>query len=189
MKGSLIIIAAILLFSCSPAKRTSKQVNAIETLQKQLDQQKEAILAKGIADYIKNNPCIYPEIDLDSLCDKFSGLHTTLENRNDMPHIIDYGTLDIDPSPIAGRDTVFKTKRLLVPVPDNRLVNLLKDSLQQARNKLLQCESKEAGKKEAVQDIIRITDKPNPWHFNYWALLFLTLAAVGAVFIILKYKK
>ena len=176
-KTFLFILMCSLLFSCSPAKHTSKQVNAIETLQRQLDQKNEAILAKGIADYVKNNPCIYPEFDLDSLCDYYTKASHSCTSGYLMPN---------------GKSRYIyseKTKNILMPVPDNRLVNLLKDSLQSARNKLLQCESKEAGKKEAVQDIIKITDKPSPWRFNYWALLCITLAALVAIFLIRKYKR
>lgn len=177
MKGSLIIIFSTLLFSCSPAKRTSKQVNNIEALQKQLDQQKEQILAKGIADYVKNNPCIYPEFDLDSLCEYYTKVSHSCTSDYLIPE---------------GRSRWIyseKTKNILMPVSDNRLVNLLKDSLQQARNRLLKCESKEVGKQEAIKEIITLRAKPNPWHFNYWALICITLAALVTIFLTRKYKR
>lgn len=187
MKISLTILLAAILFSCSPAKRTYKQVTDINTLQRQFDQQKEEVLAKGIADYVKDNPCVFPELNLDSLCNGFITTESEPINR-----ITDYGFTSTDAysnDPYTQKGINLKTKRVLVPVPDNRMVKLLNDSLQLTRNKLLQCESKQFGKKEAVDEITKMNSEPNPWHFNYWALISITLLAAGTVFLILKFKK
>lgn len=191
MKNNLIFIIAVFLFSCSAAKRTSKQVNDIETLQNQFDQQKESILAKGIADYINANPCVFPEISLDSLC-SLCYPSTTLENR-DTPYLYDYGSsLDINPFPPVGKDTVLKVKRILVPTPDNRMVKLLNDSLATYRIKVAQLEGKDAGQKETVKVISDINKKPAPWRFNYWGwlaiVLFIVLAGAGIFFFKTKFK-
>jgi hypothetical protein len=169
----LLLISILLLVSCSSAKHTSKQVNDIEALQRQLDQQKEQILAKGIADYVKNNPCIYPELNLDSLCNM---LDITPESEPDM-RITDYGLTSTKAylqEPYSQKGFSIKRKNILVPVEDNRLVNLLKDSLQVARNRYLECNSKQVGRYEMFKSIEE-SIKPGLWHFNNWAWLAIVL--------------
>lgn len=186
-KTFLLILVCSLLFSCSPAKQTSKQVTDIDALQKKMEQQKEAILAKGIADYIKNNPCVYPEIDLDSLC---SGLYITSEIEPYV-HGADYGNISkwsYSKEPYTQKGLSIKHKNILVPVPDNRLVNLLKDSLQVAKDKYLECNSKQVGRYEMFKSMEE-SNKPGAWRFNNWGwMAIVLLLLLTGVSILLKSK-
>lgn len=173
--------AMFFLCGCSPAKQAARQNEALDKLKEQFDADKKANESKVIAEYLKSNPCIFPEINLDSLCSANyppEGFITAKEFFFDT---------------IRVKDTVWITKwripqekKILVPTPDKRRENLLQDSVTALQKRLGECNAKAAGKQEAVSEI-----KPDKWRVsgNWWFWVALTLGVAWIAYAVIKIVK
>lgn len=171
MHKIILPIIILILFSCSAAKRTARQEREIAELKSRFEKKEEENKAKYIAEYVKNNPCIYPEIDLDSLCEGYS----------------DFKSLDFET--FKDTNTIVKIKRVLTPYEDKRHIKLLQDSLYAIRTLLKECDAKATGKTEAVKEIVPLLVKKNKWEVNGWFWVALGLFFTTSVSMFFNIKK
>lgn len=176
MKAITIILAISLLLGCSAAKRAAKQVDDISILNEKLKARDQQVLAEGIADYVKNNPCIFPEINLDSLCEQ-----NYLVDKNCQQ---DYFKKDI---PVSAK--IAHTQKILVPYEDKRHINLLQDSLTEVRTRERESKASIFTLKEFIPVIVKESNKKGKWGVNNWfgAALVLFLLLIFSIY--LNFKK
>lgn len=166
-------VIAFFIWGCSATKKVAKQDSDLTQLKAQINAEDATTKAKIIGDYLKDNPCIFPEVNLDSLCQGYGYQYSPM--------------LDED---YIGKDTVYiKSKapapqRILIPVVDKRLSQNLQDSVDALKLRLAECNAKAAGKKEAVAEI-----KVSKWQPNNWMWVALALAGLSILQLVLKFKK
>lgn len=175
----LIAAAAtwLLLTACSPTKQAARQDGNLQALKDQFDAEKQAIEAKAVADYVAANPCIYPEINLDSIIAANTG------QPNDFlpPHS---DTVRVKDTLVITRQLPGRVTRILVPTPDNRALQLAQDSIHGLQIRLASCQGQQQGSKDAVKVI-----PVDHWKLNYWFWVALGLFLCWVVFIVWKIVK
>jgi len=163
---SMMLCCIAVMFSCSPAKQVTKQSDDIEVLKQKFKEQEQKTAAKAVADWIEKNPCIPPEIDLDSFCDAIN-THDTIYRKGDTVFIIKEQK---------------SVKRIIVPVADKRAENLFKDSLIVIRLRLAECNAKASGRAE-----INPCPKYDRWNIrSWWFFIALGFFLSWVAFIIIK---
>lgn len=182
-----------ILSSCSNSKKVSNQVNGIAALKNKMDSLEAAALAKGIADFVKNNPCQCPAVNLDSLC----GLYFPCgDNTNGFSNGFDF-SLNASTTPVAkpelkeksvpGTNKISRPTIILQPYNDSRLVNLQVDSLNELRRRLSECQGNIAGRKQTIAEAID-AGKPGKWAFNYWSWIAIAFTLLYILKIYLTKK-
>lgn len=178
----LAFLSIIFFCGCNPSKIIKRQNENINELKSKFEFDKRALAAEAVAEYLKSNPCIFPEIDLDSLC------YLMYKDADEQWRIIaEKGNSNI-PDTIKINDTLriyYPQKKILIPVPDKRYENLLKDSVIELNKRLGECNAKAVGRKEVLSEI-----KTDRWTVrNWWFLIALGLFLSWVIFIVIKLIK
>lgn len=176
-KYILISILSITLFcSCNPAKMLSRQLDNIHQAEAKLNADQDSVKSKAISDYVAENPCTYPERDLDSVCAGYNFAIT--------PDSV------IMPKTDTGKTVVIRTitKHIVVPVTDLRQVKLLMDSIASLRTQLSNCNSFDQGKTIGFTMIPKTVEaKPSMWAFNWWFWILVGITIIAIIYIILRF--
>lgn len=174
MLTCLGILLYLLFVGCSYSKKTAKQVDNIELLKKQFEKKSEEDKAKYIAEYLKNNPCVFPEIDLDSLCEYWN-----------TPYNMPFGDTIINNS----TSTKVSIKKILVPYEDKRHIQLLKDSINEISTRERESKAVVVNLKEFIPIIVKETNKKGKWDVNGWFFICLGLFCFLVFSMYLNIKK
>lgn len=159
--------------ACSPAKKAARQDDALNILKAKFEVDAQAQASKAVADWISKNPCIFPEINLDSLCALVNSPGSPVEAQQYVINGIDTVRL---PAPLP--------RRILVPTRDLRAEQLLRDSLAVLSTRLAECKARAAGRKDAITE-----EKPDRWKIDNWFFVALAEFIIILTFIIFKIKK
>lgn len=180
---ALIIAVILLQFGCNTSKKaaqdigqTSNLIDSVDALKQKVLADEQAAKARIIAEWIKENPPVFPELNLDSLC-----------------HFCEPSPTDHSGSDYSdAAKNIEKPNRILVPFEDKRHVKLLQDSVAAIKTRLKECEAKAIGKTEATKEILPQVLKHGKWEFNNWSWIAIgssILLLIGIIIAILRSKK
>lgn len=153
--------------------QTSNLIDSVDALKQKVLADEQATKARIIADWLKENPPVFPELNLDSLC-----------------HFCEAA-----PSDHTGNDyfdsskNIEKPKRILVPFEDKRHVKLLQDSVAAINTRLKECQAKAVGKTEATKEILPQVLKPGKWEFNNWSWIAIGLSLLITLYLGYIFKR
>lgn len=188
IKQSLIpmLIIGNLLLSCSPAKRVQKQDTDINALKQQFEEERKQAEAKAVFEWIKNNPCIPPEINFDSLCAAINGVDRN-SNFDFSEKSADSPTNKTNP----GKPVVTvpgKPQRVIVPYEDTRRINLYLDSISGKETRIKILNQQLSDQSTACDKQAKAFDKKYSEDIWFWRYLFFGLLILEIARIILKHK-
>lgn len=158
---------AIIFSGCSAAKKVAKQSNDIGVLKAQICPDMDSVKSTTIQAYVLANPCPTQNYNLDSFCKaNYTCSSATVYLTDSVPAIKSKSGL----------------KTILVPTPDVRQENILKDTIAAKNLTIVGLQGQIAGANSYYTSQLNAANKTT----DFWKLLFFALAIIVGIFIFIK---